>query len=226
MAADSSDSGASDLTTLRVVRCRIATAAGALTDTPRVVCPARGEGLPVDDCLRCAHLVDVVRDSSLAVSVVRCEIPAASRRRERLGRKMTRIAARQSRVSSLLARDVLCVGPRLPADEAAELLVRAGDTAAVVVDSRRHPIGLVDETDLLASAAEPGPRRTVGELMSAVAITLVETASIATAAALIARDRLCAVPVVDTHGRVIGLLTPFDLVDWIAPLPSRSDSAR
>jgi CBS domain-containing protein len=220
MAADPADVPTDVPTTLRVVTCRTAMSPGGIVDAPRVVCPARGEGVPIEECLRCPRIVDFVRDSALAVSVIRCEIPSHSLRRERLGRKMTRFAAQQAHVASLLVRDVLCVGPHLAADEAAEVLVRAGVTEAVVVDSRRHPIGIVEEADLLAAAAEPGPRRTVGELMSAVAITLVETASIATAAALIARDRICAVPVVDSRGRVIGVLTPFDLVGWLAPPPS------
>jgi CBS domain-containing protein len=203
MAADPADVPTDVVpTTLRVVTCRTAMSPGGVVDAARVVCPARGEGVPIEECLRCPRIVDFVRDSALAVSVIRC------------------FAAQQAHVASLLVRDVLCVGPHLAADEAAEVLVRAGVTEAVVVDSRRHPIGIVEEADLLAAAAEPGPRRTVGALMSAVAITLVETASIATAAALIARDRTCAVPVVDSGGRVIGLLTPFDLVGWLAPPPS------
>jgi CBS domain-containing protein len=211
-----------ELATLPVAVCT-AEQRGARDEARRVICPIRGEGIAVESCVQCPRVVDVVRDASLAVSAVRCEVPSSLVERQLLRRRVSRLAASQTRIASLLARDVLCLGPELVDGEAAELLVAARTTEAVVVDSGRRPVGLVFEADLLDAVADSPRRCTVAELMSPIAITIVETASLATAAALMARDRLGALVVVDGEGRVVGLITPFDLVDWLAPsLPSEN----
>jgi CBS domain-containing protein len=52
--------------------------------------------------------------------------------------------------------------------------------------------------------------------MMPLAITLNERSSVAHAAAMMAAEDVHHVPIVDVHGRMIGLVSSMDIVRWLA----------
>ena len=111
-------------------------------------------------------------------------------------------------------------------------LVRNRISAVPVIDDDRKVIGVVSESDLLARVvAEPDhtsvignprhgrrerPERTYGEtassLMTTPAVTTTPDCTIADAARLAAKARVRRLPVVDTDGVLLGIVTRADLL--------------
>jgi Mg/Co/Ni transporter MgtE len=52
-------------------------------------------------------------------------------------------------IGAVMSRDVLCVGPGMPAAFAAERLIRGKYSALPVVDDAGHPIGIITSTDFV-----------------------------------------------------------------------------
>jgi CBS-domain-containing membrane protein len=115
----------------------------------------------------------------------------------------------------------------------AQLLADKRISGLPVVDTAGHVLGVVSEADLLAKAEypdrEPRPRRplslpgpwqtrrkagasTVGEMMTAPAITIEERTSIVRAAREMDRHHVKRLPVVDEVGRLVGILSRRDLL--------------
>lgn len=77
-------------------------------------------------------------------------------------------------------------------------------------------VGVVAVSDLLAAYAAPhqGTAQILaGELMSAPAVTVEQDQSVASVLAVLDRHSLHHLPVVDADGRLVGLLSPHDLLD-------------
>ena len=96
------------------------------------------------------------------------------------------------------------------------------------MDDEGRPIGVVSKTDLLR-ARQARDRGTDGagedddlssvpveDIMMPIAFCLPESESIARAAALMAFEGVHRVPVVGTRGQVVGLVSPLDILGWLA----------
>ncbi len=80
-------------------------------------------------------------------------------------RDLLRAPDRTATIGAVMSRDVMCVGPGMPAAFAAERLIRGKYSALPVVDETGHPIGIITCTDFVEiafralSGFDPGAKR-------------------------------------------------------------------
>lgn len=148
-------------------------------------------------------------------------------------------AASHVLVTKVMASPVVTVAPDLEILALMRLFVTAGIGGAPVVDANGNPIGVVSKTDLLrelydqpASLTEgsnDGPAEAdaeadedaagplhVRDIMTAGAVVVSESVSLAHAASVMAREHLHRVFVVNQAGAVTGVLSSSDIVQWLA----------
>jgi predicted transcriptional regulator len=120
-------------------------------------------------------------------------------------------------VSEIMTRDVIAVRAELGMEALEELFLSKGISGAPVIDAAGKPIGVVSKTDLLQSTKTPaGKKPNVGDLMMRTAFCVGENESIAKAAGLMAFEGVHRVPVVGKRGMVTGLISPLDIMRWLA----------
>jgi len=123
-------------------------------------------------------------------------------------------------VANIMSTAIITAEPWLPAARLVELLVDENIGAVPVIDDDRCPLGIVTRADVLEEDEldldddEP----TAAELMRRSPITVEPTTPIAEAARLMARQRVHHLLVVDGAGRLIGVVSSFDVVRWVAEL--------
>lgn len=114
--------------------------------------------------------------------------------------------------------------------EALRLLDSRGVTSMPVVDARHRVIGVVSEADLVREAVLPDPRAgllpdtesrpepptVVEEVMSRHALTVRGETDVAEAVELMTSTAVKSLPVVDDHGRVVGVVSRRDVVHALA----------
>lgn len=139
------------------------------------------------------------------------------------------------RVQDVMTRSVITVGPDTPLREVARLLDEHRISGVLVVDGAGALLGVVSEADFLVEAQggasvrrspiarlfgragdprAPGDRHfaaTAGELMHSPVISIGPAELVADAAALMTRERINRLPVVE-DGRLVGIVTRADLV--------------
>jgi CBS domain-containing protein len=108
-----------------------------------------------------------------------------------------------------MTRDVLTVRVEDPVDAAVDIIVARRVTGVPVVDDERRCVGVVTESDILGKRGT-----TVGEIMTANAVTVEEDLSLAEAAEIMLTQRIRRLPVVRADNTLVGLLTRMDLVRW------------
>jgi CBS-domain-containing membrane protein len=118
-------------------------------------------------------------------------------------------------ISEIMAKDVVAVRPELRIEDLEELLLARGISGAPVIDDLGKPIGMVSKTDLLQQrGGDDGGR--VRDIMTCTAFCLSETESIARAAGLMAFEGVHRIPVVGRRGMVTGMVSPLDVMRWLA----------
>ncbi len=146
-------------------------------------------------------------------------------------------------VADLMNHDVLTVTPTTPLAEAIQILVDRQISGLPVVDGTGKLVGVISESDLMWR--EKGLDRppyimfldsviylqnpakheqdlhkvlgqTVGEVMTAHAISITPDATIPTAARILHEHKIHRLPVVDSEDRPIGIITQGDIVRAIA----------
>jgi CBS domain-containing protein len=136
-------------------------------------------------------------------------------------------------VSQVMRRRVPVIRESAGEDTLVELMLAHSVHGVPVVDEDDFLVGFVSTTDLVRARHEDGDTqvvevnelepgfhavsatRTAGELMTPVAVDLVEDASLAKAALLMASYHLHQLPVVAESGRVVGIVTATDLLFWM-----------
>lgn len=147
-------------------------------------------------------------------------------------------------VAEVMTKHVVCVPPDLGIEALTDLFLERGISGAPVVDASGRTLGIVSKTDVLRDYADRGDtaemgkpalssggivaeldrgmhieRRkdaTVRDVMTPLAFTLPETASIARASALMAIEGVHRVPVVSEAGKVVGILSALDVLRWLS----------
>ncbi|MEV8100685.1 CBS domain-containing protein [Kitasatospora sp. NPDC085879] len=132
---------------------------------------------------------------------------------------------RHRQVADVMTREVVRVPPDTGFREIAATLAVHRISAVPVVDRADRPIGIVSEADLLHTQAlqddpaemRAAPRRdadraTAAELMSAPPVCTTADASVVAAARQMERHGVKRLPVVDTDGRLVGMVSRADLV--------------
>lgn len=146
-------------------------------------------------------------------------------------------------VADVMSRDPILVGPQTPIKEAIKILAEQRISGLPVVDESGKLVGVISETDLLwqETGVEPpvyimfldsviyleNPARhdqelhkalgqTVGEVMSTDAVTVKPDQPLRKAAKLMQEKSIRRLAVTDDAGKVIGILTPGDIVRAMA----------
>jgi len=136
----------------------------------------------------------------------------------------TRTSADQVPLTLIMSRDTVCARRDLEATRLVELMAQSRVGCVPVVEESGRPIGMVTKLDLVERlfAAEGGEiapvyfADTASDLMMPLAITLAEHATVAHAAAVMAREAIHHVPIVDLDGCLIGIVSSMDIVCWLA----------
>jgi len=159
-------------------------------------------------------------------------------------RKIYAIALRHAReriiskvpVRDVMTRDVVVIGRDEGITEAARLLSEHRVSGLPVVDKERHVIGIVSEADILSMTGmkrdhafkdivrhilgEPLPERrkgdVVGDIMTSPAITVRPDTDIHQVAGILDERRIKRLPVVDSEGRLVGIISRADIVKVIS----------
>jgi CBS domain-containing protein len=137
-------------------------------------------------------------------------------------------------VADLMTTDVVSVSPGTGYREIADLLVRRRISAVPVVSAEGRVLGVVSQADLLQrieyADARPhhplvartmsSPRSaggtTADSLMSSPAVTIDAAAPVSKAARLMMAARVKRLPVVDSDGRLVGVLSRHDVLQLLA----------
>lgn len=133
-------------------------------------------------------------------------------------------------VSDVMTTDVVVVEPETPFKEMARLLRERRLSALPVIDSDRNLVGIVSEADLIlkqeyggVNGDRRGGRRHRGDrvkadgetaalLMTTPVVTIEPEATLARAARTMHRHGVKRLPVVDLHGKLLGIVSRTDLL--------------
>ena len=158
--------------------------------------------------------------------------PPAAKRRPAPHHEELRKRRWARRVSDVMTTTVVTVDRITPYQEIDRLLTRHRISGVPVLKMGREVVGVVSETDLLAAEDErrrqarmadsigrrwhlrkqPHVQLTAGSLMTSPAITIGPDATIPGAARLMNTDHISRLPVVDEHGKLVGIVSRRDLL--------------
>lgn len=193
-------------------------------------CPRKHVATDTTACAGCAHAVGFVGGiggrangaSGPGSAYVLCSVERSQD-----------VYAEPGTVAALMRKDVVCVRDDVDIDDIAFLFMEKSIGGVPVVDADDRPVGMISKTDLVAMYTRHGRFHgnlldsfdgdtvertpvTAREIMSAAVVTLRERQRISRAAELFATEHVHRAPVVGADGRLVGVLTSFDLVRAIA----------
>lgn len=197
---------------------------GGSQDNATVLCPTRGQSIPLHDCLCCQQLVDVVSDENCEPVAIRCN--PEPRPIERSGERQQESfyggeiipeptappAPWREPVSAITALRTICVRSDTTTQDLRALL-RVNEVQALpVVNPVGEPIGIVSQTDLLDAETFS----TADKLMTPIPICIVESEPISHAAALMTSIGVHQLPVVSKTRQLLGMVSALDIARWVA----------
>jgi len=138
-------------------------------------------------------------------------------------------------VGNIMTPTVVTVLPDLPLCKLISLLMDLNIGGVPVVDEGGFPIGMVSKSDLVsdefhwdelcdsarapregAAELECGGCGTVEDVMTHGSLSVLPTATVQEASALMVAHHVHRLTIVDRTGRLIGILTTFDIARWAA----------
>jgi CBS-domain-containing membrane protein len=203
------------------IRSRQVYAAG---DDPTIAlgvqCPNKARDVDLEDCLRCRAFRELRINGDTQELAVTCETEALPGSEGRSGTKDATISAERATIRAIMATDVVCVTPDLSVAALATLFLDQGISGAPVVDESGRAIGMVSKTDLVRHYSDDDNKTAVApvvrDIMMPMAFCLPANESIARAAALMAFEGMHRVPVANTRGQIVGLVSSLDVLRWMA----------
>jgi CBS domain-containing protein/rubredoxin len=144
--------------------------------------------------------------ATLGVSLDDNELVYLLEQIEALGERAIPVTARD-----VMTPDPVTLSPESSVHEAAQVLSENRISGAPVTGADGSIAGIVSEYDLIARSGS-----TVREVMTRDVVTVPETSTVDRVRALLVTQRLKRVPVVDTSGRLVGLISRADLVRELA----------
>lgn len=229
---------------LAIHEVRVLTGDGDVRTERTVECEPRGLAVDVAACVACGDGRGEVDDGQ-GRALFRCSQAArrdAPPRRE-LPEKTVSGLGLLTPVAEVMTPCVLCVRNDVDVASIITLLEEHRISAVPVVDGRGRPIGILSKSDLLREMRlrQPGidedvrlregdvvyapgsgfhvdslGRLTAEDVMTKVVIWLPPQAPIASAAAVMAAERLHRVVVVSDDRKIIGVVSSLDLLAWMA----------
>jgi len=117
-------------------------------------------------------------------------------------------------VADLMTRSVVTLSPDESLAQAADTLSSLGVTGAPVCDAGERVVGVFSKSDLVGRLVEGrlDASATVGSVMTKVTVALRPEDSIARAVDVMAERMIHRVVVVDGAGRLVGILSPLDIL--------------
>ncbi len=124
-------------------------------------------------------------------------------------------------VTDIMTRDVVCARPDLGVAMLARLMTDHRIGCVPVVDERGRPRGVITRFDIVEAMhrSQTGSgvaMQTAHDVMMPLVISLHDHATVAHAAALMAREDLHHILIVDAEGTLVGIVSSRDLVCWLA----------
>jgi CBS domain-containing protein len=187
---------------LEIRTVEVITGRGRSVTLSSVRCPVRHRSAAVEECADCSESDGIAQDVLARGEWLCCRTRTHAEPVRGLGPP----------VRELMSRTSVALRSSLSASSAAAALYARHQPGAPVVDGEGRPVGFVGEADLLR--ARPGAK--VADTMSRVALSLPEDAPASRAASLLAEHGLERVAVVSGDGAVVGVLSAFDVVAWLA----------
>jgi CBS domain-containing protein len=143
--------------------------------------------------------------------------------------KLVSAAAEATTIAEIMTPTAICVKPDFSVESLTSLFLERRISGVPVVDEAGRAIGNVSKTDLLRERfiegeTEPLPAgfhlerfagTTVADVMTPLAFTVHDTDSIGRAARVMEAENVHRLPVTNVEGRVVGIVTTFDLARWI-----------
>jgi CBS domain-containing membrane protein len=146
---------------------------------------------------------------------------------------LERIASSVS-ARDMMTREVVFVEPEAPLAEVAKLMGRLGISGLPVVDEHKRVVGVISEKDFLSRMGEPSPKnfmtvvanclrakgcialpiraKKAKDIMSTPGVSVSEDAPFSTIREEMAQRSINRVPVIDSQGRIVGIITRNDLI--------------
>jgi CBS domain-containing protein len=142
----------------------------------------------------------------------------------------------QTLISEVMRKHPHCATEQQSVADLVSLFLNQGISAAPVVDDHGKPIGFVSKTDIVREFkgqstakgqetdtaiqpwwdAERLSRLKVGEIMTPTLYTFTPETSVADAMAAMAFEGIHHLPVVEESGKLVGMLSALDVLDWLA----------
>jgi len=132
-------------------------------------------------------------------------------------------------VRDIMSENVRTVLPGEPAIRAAQVMVQSGIRNLVVNGNNEEVVGVLSERQILKhfspwisrlkgqiQAEAPAPQMDVQSVMVRMPITVMADTPISQAARILATEKIGCLPVVDDRSRVVGVLTPVDVMWFVA----------
>jgi CBS domain-containing protein len=116
-----------------------------------------------------------------------------------------------------MAREVYTVAPSDTLEKARALMLNHMVSRLVVVDSEKRPVGVITATDIANAlstkfSSRPLASIMVSEVMKENPITITQRKTVKAAAALMLKHGVGSLPVVNSEGRLVGLITRTSLL--------------
>jgi CBS-domain-containing membrane protein len=206
---------------LRIHVRRVVSGDGTLTSEPEVYCAPRDRSVSVSVCEACTDYTGSGVDLEAHRNYVLCRrLTTESARALRTGkhtyvRRQCHVnpsAAERTPVATIMRGEVVCVREELPLHHLAALFKERRISGAPVVNDAGEAIAVVSQADLIGAAE--GAR--VRDVMTRLTFVVPDSASVAQAAALMALERIHRLPVISEDGKVVGILSSIDVMDWMA----------
>lgn len=183
----------------------VVTGRGRSVTLSSVRCPVRDRAAGAEECAHCADSGGLAQDALARGEYLCCRVSAAP---PRAGAGPAELAL----VGEVMRRTAVALRAGVGRAVAADALRARGVTAAPVVDGEGRPIGVVTEAELLRARA--GAK--VSDAMGRAVLAVLETATLARAASLMASHRADRLAVVSEDGILVGVLSASEVVAWLA----------
>ncbi|HET6983378.1 MAG TPA: CBS domain-containing protein [Myxococcaceae bacterium] len=131
-----------------------------------------------------------------------------------------------TRVAELMSTAVICVRDTDTIETALKEMHRAAVHHLPVVDEHLNLVGVLSSTDILAGPRHRAPEQRIGRFMSRSVVTVAPETSVSRAMDLMTDNVFRSLPVVDSDGHLIGILTDTDLLGSSRSSPGDSKSPR
>jgi len=121
------------------------------------------------------------------------------------------------KVEDIMTKDVISVTEDTPIYEAMEVLRKNDITGMPVIEDDMTLIGVITEKDVLRlfNADEDDKNKTVGFFMTRPAVSYTENESLETVCDFMMVNYFRRVPVVSKKGKLIGIISRPDIIDYI-----------